>query len=65
MLLLLKIWRTGEDDGEGSPQALRGWMGEVENRTGADHRMVGIGPGLGSSQKGCVHRLDLRKHEPL
>lgn len=61
--LLFRVRRAGEGEGEGSPQGLRGWMGEVEQWACRHHRAIGITSGLDGSQNSSVYGLDLKAYE--
>lgn len=61
LLLLFRVWGTGKGESEGSPQGLRGWVGEVEYRTCGHHRVIDVTSGLDGSQKDGINRLDLRQ----
>lgn len=58
--LLVSVEWTGEVEGQGSPQWLRGRVGEVEQRAGGHHWVITITVGLDSSHKSSIYRLDLR-----
>lgn len=61
--LLVSVRGTGEGDGEGSSQRLGGRVGEVEQRAGGHHPVIGVASRPGGGQKNGVHRLDLREDQ--
>lgn len=58
--LLVSVEWTGEVEGQGSPQWLRGRVVEVEHRAGGHHRVIAVTVGLDSSQESSIYGLNLR-----